>query len=299
MLFTLGRFSLHWDSAGGALPPEPIDINSADSLTLLALPGLSPGKVNRLLALRQGMGGFWDTNEVRLALDSADWARLASEVFVRKLRDSVERVDLNTIDSLSLAQSMLCRPSVARSLIRYRYKVRGFRSWAQIDSFRSLHPIERYRLRTYGYLGEKVVDPSRSLSPPYALIDLNLATAEELEKLPGIGRKSAERILSYREKLGGYFVSVEQLREIWGIRSENIEKALPYLYIRHRPKPKLSLRQASVEELAAHPYISWRLARYLVRKRQAWGEQPIPTEVWSAWLPDSVRSKLIPYLTSE
>jgi len=48
-------------------------------------------------------------------------------------------------------------------------------------------------------------------------LDLNLATAEELDQyLPGVGEVLARRIVEYREAHGG-FRSVEQLREVTGI----------------------------------------------------------------------------------
>ncbi len=47
-----------------------------------------------------------------------------------------------------------------------------------------------------------------------------------------------------------------------------------------------------MEELAAHPYISWKLAKSLIRYRRQWGEEPIPVEVWREWLPDTLRNRL-------
>lgn len=48
------------------------------------------------------------------------------------------------------------------------------------------------------------------------LIDLNTATAEQLDTLPGVGEVTAERILEWRAR-NGRFTSVEQLREVDGI----------------------------------------------------------------------------------
>ncbi len=47
-------------------------------------------------------------------------------------------------------------------------------------------------------------------------LDLNTATQEQLESLPGIGPELAERILQYRNTSGG-FVSAEQLMDVKGI----------------------------------------------------------------------------------
>jgi competence ComEA-like helix-hairpin-helix protein len=47
-------------------------------------------------------------------------------------------------------------------------------------------------------------------------LDINLATQRELELIPGVGNVTAQRIIQYREHLGGY-TSLEQLMEISGI----------------------------------------------------------------------------------
>ncbi len=54
-------------------------------------------------------------------------------------------------------------------------------------------------------------------------VNINTATAEQLETLPGIGDTTAERILEYRENNGG-FKTKEQLMEIKGIGETKFEK---------------------------------------------------------------------------
>jgi competence protein ComEA len=53
-------------------------------------------------------------------------------------------------------------------------------------------------------------------------INLNLATAEDLESLPGIGEVLAQRILEHRES-NGPFTSVDQLLEVSGIGEARLE----------------------------------------------------------------------------
>lgn len=59
--------------------------------------------------------------------------------------------------------------------------------------------------------------------PDVSPLDLNTATAEELMELPGIGAVLAERILAYREGMGG-FSSVEELLEVSGIGEATLEE---------------------------------------------------------------------------
>ncbi|MER5321088.1 ComEA family DNA-binding protein [Streptosporangium roseum] len=52
--------------------------------------------------------------------------------------------------------------------------------------------------------------------PAPVVLDLNTATPEQLEQLPGVGEVLARRIVEYRDGHGG-FRTVEQLREVSGI----------------------------------------------------------------------------------
>lgn len=49
-----------------------------------------------------------------------------------------------------------------------------------------------------------------------ARVNLNTATLEELQTLPGVGEAIARRILEYREASGG-FLTIEQIMEVSGI----------------------------------------------------------------------------------
>jgi competence protein ComEA len=61
-------------------------------------------------------------------------------------------------------------------------------------------------------------------------LDLNAATASELEALPGIGPVLAERILAYRSEIGK-FTSVEQLREVRGIGAKKLDAVKDLLVV--------------------------------------------------------------------
>lgn len=61
-------------------------------------------------------------------------------------------------------------------------------------------------------------------------ISVNKATAEELTQLPGIGIKTAEKIIEYR-KAHGRFNSVNELLEVKGIGEKKLEKIKKIIFI--------------------------------------------------------------------
>lgn len=62
-------------------------------------------------------------------------------------------------------------------------------------------------------------------------LDLNRATAEQLEALPGIGPVLAQRIVEYRQQVGR-FHSVDDLLEVHGIGPKRLERIRPYVVVR-------------------------------------------------------------------
>lgn len=61
-------------------------------------------------------------------------------------------------------------------------------------------------------------------------INLNAATIDQLETLPGIGRKTAERIIEYRTKSGG-FKRIEDLMSVKGIGEKSFLKLKPLVVV--------------------------------------------------------------------
>ncbi len=56
-----------------------------------------------------------------------------------------------------------------------------------------------------------------------AIVNLNTATAEQLDSLPGVGPKVAARIIEYRQK-NGPFKKIEDLMNVRGIGEKNFLK---------------------------------------------------------------------------
>jgi competence protein ComEA len=65
--------------------------------------------------------------------------------------------------------------------------------------------------------------PARTAALTGAMVNLNTASAGEFEALPGIGAKTAARIIEYRQK-NGAFKKIEELMNVRGIGEKNFLK---------------------------------------------------------------------------
>ncbi|OXN00476.1 DNA-binding protein [Bifidobacterium vansinderenii] len=82
-----------------------------------------------------------------------------------------------------------------------------------------------------GSPNEPSATPSPTPTTTSTLIDLNTATAEQLQTIKGIGPVTAQRIIDHRAEIGRY-TSVDQLLDVTGIGAKTLEKIRPYVEVR-------------------------------------------------------------------
>jgi competence protein ComEA len=88
----------------------------------------------------------------------------------------------------------------------------------------------RALLRTLALVATLLVGASAHAAPKLTgLLNLNQATATQLDLLPGVGEKVAQRIITYRDKTP--FRRVEELVKVKGFGKKRFEKLRPYLSV--------------------------------------------------------------------
>ncbi|MBT8261737.1 MAG: helix-hairpin-helix domain-containing protein [Bacteroidia bacterium] len=91
--------------------------------------------------------------------------------------------------------------------------------------------------------------------------DLNIATSVELQEISGVGNVLSGRIISYREKLGG-FASDEQLYAVYGLKEEVIERIKQRFTVKAKSTlVTMNINEVSASDIATIPGIDFELAK--------------------------------------
>jgi len=72
--------------------------------------------------------------------------------------------------------------------------------------------------------------PQSAAAPAATPVNLNTATSAQLDALPGIGKATADRIVEYRQKNGG-FKKPEELMNVRGIGEKAFLKLKPLVLV--------------------------------------------------------------------
>ncbi len=128
-------------------------------------------------------------------------------------------------------------------------------------------------------------------------VDINTGDSAAYDGLPGIGAGFSRRIIKFRDKLGGFY-KVEQVGETFGLPDSVFQKIKPYLKISGDNIHKININTATEEELKAHPYIRWQLAKVITEFKKQHGDYKALIDLKKIMLINAeTYDKISPYLT--
>ncbi len=210
--------------------------------------------------------------------------------------------DPNKADSLTFVRLGL-RSYIASNILKFRSKGGSFRTKESFGKVYGLTPEKYKELEPYISIGEiatariDTVKAFQKTKKPTAIsVELNSADTTLLMQVYGIGRGYAKGIVRFRQQTGG-FVSVEQLREIYGMTDVNFQKISPYCTVNIALVQKINVNTASVEKLNAHPYLNFYQSKaiYELRRNKGKLKSINDLKVLDEITPDQLH-KIDPYL---
>lgn len=129
------------------------------------------------------------------------------------------------------------------------------------------------------------------------MVDINSVSSTTLMRIPGIGKTYADRIIEYRNALGG-FCDLIQLKEVKGITNNKFVHVLPYLTIRKK-HTVMNINRVSEDRLSKHPYLNEiQLNELLILRQDSKLESIDDLLVSPLFLPKDI-DKLSPYISFE
>ncbi len=282
--------------------------------------GLAP-KVIQTIQNYKSKGGFFkeaaDFKKI-YGLSSADFDRLSSFIkikqrkiikpIVNKQKQSKPKVQVdfkpfnpNTIKKEELIK-MGISSKVANTWIRFREAGARFSKKQQIKKIYGITEQQYQQLEPYIQFDTqdtiKQVRKNRSKKTENKiLVNINKATAQDFQKLKGIGSAYSRRIINFRDKLGGFY-TIKQVGETYGIPDSTFQTIKPFLQLEDTKIRQINLNTTDVDTLKAHPYIDWNKAKVIISYRKMHGTYKSVEDIKQIHLiTDEVFARISPYLT--
>lgn len=93
---------------------------------------------------------------------------------------------------------------------------------------------------------EEITASEEAATEEYIYININEATAEELEKLEGIGEETAYNIIVYRGEIGG-FANINEIKNVNGIGESKFEAIKEHIYVEN-PYERVTVQEPQTTE---------------------------------------------------
>lgn len=205
----------------------------------------------------------------------------------KRVRGELFDFDPNTISS-SEWQRLGLSEKQAEVILKYRDRGGLFRVkedvrkmyvisdsfYDQIEGYINIDKNIPQNLQTASNQTASNQEPQKSIitKKPLELIsiDLNSSDTTDLMQLRGIGSVFSERIIKYRDLLGGFY-AVEQLKDVYGLSDESYQDIEKYLKVDASLITLIPINRVSESELSKHPYINYKDARIIVNYRTQHG----------------------------
>ena len=152
------------------------------------------------------------------------------------------------------------------NIINYRSKGGVFKKKEDLKKIYSISEKQYQKFENFIVIEEKLPENDTHVKE-IEIVELNSADIKLLTTLPGITDYLAERIIKYRNLLGGFYSS-QQLKEVYGFKDQNYNQIKNYLTIDLNKIKKININFAEFKEIISHPYIDKNITLSIINYKQ-------------------------------
>lgn len=192
----------------------------------------------------------------------------------------------------------------AQAILRYSEKGGKFRKKEDLQRMYTISSQMYKKLAPYVSIADregvngtyKQAVKTKYVKPEHSIIELNGADTTALDKIKGIGMVFANRIVKYRERLGGFYKK-EQLMEVFGLDSVKYNEVKDQVTLDLSKLKKISINTAGADDFRNHPYIRYKQVNALIQYRKQHGNYSNIADLNKVLiLNQETISRLAPYL---
>lgn len=130
---------------------------------------------------------------------------------------------------------------------------------------------------------------------PLVVVEINHADSAQLTEIKGIGPAFANRILKYRNRLGGFYRKT-QLLEVFGLDSAKYDEIEKQVTIDASGISKININTCDFDGLKRNPYLTFKQMNAIIQYRKQHGNYKSSSDLKNvAILTDDVIRKVEPY----
>jgi len=168
-------------------------------------------------------------------------------------------------------------PTEIDRLLKFRKQNKWVNSAKQFQEVTKVSESLLNSISPYFKFPEWVTNPKPSTSFDYQnntpktfdqKIDLNTATAKQLQRVNGIGKKLSDRVIKFRDKFKDGFIADVQLQDVYGISPEVLQRLLNEFTVKTpRQIEKFNLNNVTIDQLVTIQHIDYEIAYEILDQR--------------------------------
>ena len=269
------------------------------------MPRLFPFQINSDLSLYADSVSLskWVNDVNKAIIKDHPIAQKSQKINVKKVKFVPFDPNFSSFDELT---SLGFSSRTAQNIISYIKAGGSFRVKADLKKIYGISKNQIHDVWSYIELPEKIepVEDKKEIAEvkdkihedTKVTINLNTADTSLLQQLNGIGPVLSDRIVKYRNLLGGFY-STQQLIEVYGLEEETIKNIMDRVMVSGALK-KININTDSIKHLTIHPYIDYKLGRAIFNYRQVHGDYRNKSEIQQIkMITDAQFERISPYIT--